>query len=712
MLSVPSGAGLGVNDVLCGGTYEIPTLSDPPNGTAVKTPNSYGGFDYTPDPSFTGADSFSYDLVGNQVVVDQAVAHITVTDDCSMVAFSDVHVTPFETPLDVPAAGFLGNDILECQPFDVVIAAAPANGTLTDLGGGAFGYTPDAGFFGLDTFTYEIHDPSQAVMANSVVKIFVQDPPCVAVDDAYSTDVDVGLGQVAPGVLANDTLCPDLWSLDVGTPPGHGSVNLSSDGSLQYLPDPGYSGADSFTYEMRDPFLAVLATATVHIDVGPPVTTAPDTTPPSTTPVSTEPAITEPETTGPATTGPATTGTSTTGTATTGPAVDGTVPSGGEPAPPGSTVVAVSGVRIATFDASLRRPAAGELITDLSTPDDPQAAAVAEVIQRTEPDIVLLTGFDNADDGESVDLFRANYLEVPQNGANPAEYPYVFTAPVNRGVESGLDLDNDGTAGGPDDALGRGLFPGQSGMVVLSKFPIVTGEIRTFQNLLWADVPGARLPDDPATPEPADWYSTEELAVLPLSSASHWDVPIDVDGRTIHVLASNPTLPLFDGPEDRYGARNADEIGFWADYVAGVDTSWIVDDAGTTGGLADGAEFVIAGGLNNDPIDGESAGAVQQVLALDRVQDPSPESDGAVEAAAAQGLPNTSHEGDPANDTADFPEYPGPGNLRVDYVLPSDGLEVDDAGVFWPATSDPMSALVAGNPPPSSDHRLVWVDVR
>ena len=280
--------------------------------------------------------------------------------------------------------------------------------------------------------------------------------------------------------------------------------------------------------------------------------------------------------------------------------------------------------------------------------------------------------------GSAVEQFRTNYLLLSQNGAQPIDYPYYFVAPSNTGVPSGFDLDNDGTIGGPNDAFGFGDFPGQYGMVVLSRFPIVTDQARTFQNLLWSSVPGARLPDDPATAEPADWYSPDELAVLRLSSKSHWDVPIDVDGRVIHILASHPTPPAFDGPEDRNGMRNADEIGFWADYVAGTDTSWIVDDTGADGGLAAEAEFVVVGDLNSDPLDGDSlAGAIDQVLALDRVQDPAPTSDGAVQATLAQGLNNAIHAGNPALDTADFTDD-APGNLRVDYVLPSDGFDIVD----------------------------------
>ena len=81
-------------------------------------------------------------------------------------------------------------------------------------------------------------------------------------------------------------------------------------------------------------------------------------------------------------------------------------------------------------------------------------------------------------------------------------------------------------------------------------------------------MPGALLPDDPSTPEPADWYSPDELDVFRLSSKSHWDVPVRLpDGRILHLLASHPTPPVFDGSEDRNGRRNHDEIRFWADYV-------------------------------------------------------------------------------------------------------------------------------------------------
>lgn len=371
-------------------------------------------------------------------------------------------------------------------------------------------------------------------------------------------------------------------------------------------------------------------------------------------------------------------------------------------------------LRVATFNASLNRNAAGQLVTDLSTGSNAQAQAVAEVIQRVRPDILLINEFDYVSQRRAVDLFRDNYLEVGHNGAAPIKYPYAYVAPSNTGIPSGFDLNNDGQVGGGDDAFGFGLFEGQYGMVVYSRYPIDTKRVRTFQQFKWKDMPGALLPDNPATPAPADWYSPAELNVFRLSSKSHWDVPIRVGGRTVHLLASHPTPPSFDGPEDRNGRRNHDEIRFWADYVQpGKRSAYIYDDKGRYGGLAGGAAFVIVGDQNSDPADGDSVpGAIQQLIKHPRITDPKPTSAGGPEAAVLQGGANASHQTDPKYDTADFSDSPSPGNLRADYVLPSRQLKVRGTGIFWPVQADPLSRLTGVFPFPTSDHRLVWLDLR
>ncbi|WP_414621491.1 phytase [Calothrix sp. CCY 0018] len=378
-------------------------------------------------------------------------------------------------------------------------------------------------------------------------------------------------------------------------------------------------------------------------------------------------------------------------------------------------------VRFATFNASLNRNNAGELITDLSTPDNQQAKAVAEIIQRTNPDVLLLNEFDYDENGTAIANFKQNYLEISQNGVDAVEYPYVYLAPSNTGIASGFDLNNDGTVGGGDDAFGFGFFPGQFGMVVLSKYPIVEDEVRTFQDFLWKDMPNGFLSNDPTVDDVATlvnenlggFYSQEEIDVLRLSSKSHWDVPINVNGEIIHVLASHPTPPVFDGAEDRNGKRNHDEIRFWADYVTPGEGDYIYDDSGNTGGLDNNAKFVIMGDQNADPFDGDSTdNAILQLLDNSQINTAvTPSSQGGVDAANRQGGANATHTGNPAFDTADFADDT-PGNLRADYVLPSNNLDINQAGVFWPETEDPQFPLVGNFPFPSSDHRLVYVDVQ
>lgn len=371
-------------------------------------------------------------------------------------------------------------------------------------------------------------------------------------------------------------------------------------------------------------------------------------------------------------------------------------------------------IRIATFNASLNRPDSGGLVRDLSTPGDPQAKAVAEIVRRVRPDVLLVNEFDFDPEGRAADLFRSNYLETPAEGAEPIRYDHAYVPEVNTGVPSGVDLDGDGrvvvepgSRGYGNDAIGYGEFPGQYGMVVFSQFPIEVEGVRSFRELLWKDMPGALLP---RREDGSSWYSPEALAVLRLSSKTHVDVPIRIGDATLHLLASHPTPPAFDGPERRNVLRNHDEIRLWADYLTGGPSASYLASGGPAPDPP--GRFVILGDLNADPVDGSSLpGAIHRLLDHPKV-DASfvPASIGAAEAARLQGGVNDEHRGEPSHDTADFGDD-RVGNLRVDYVLPSRGLTVSGGGVFWPTTGGPAHRLVAMGQAASSDHRLVFIDI-
>jgi len=360
-------------------------------------------------------------------------------------------------------------------------------------------------------------------------------------------------------------------------------------------------------------------------------------------------------------------------------------------------------VRFATFNAAMGLAEAGALQSRLAAGDDPALLALAEIIRTVRPDVLLINEFDFQPGFDSAGALNRNYLDAPRAGLEPISYAWTFRAPVNTGVPSGLDLDGDGSPGSPADAWGFGMFPGQYGMLVLSRFPIDRDGARSFREFLWKDMPDAL---EPSLPDNGKFYSKQAWSEFRLSSKSHWDLPVQIGTTTIHFLVSHPTPPVFDGEEDRNGRRNHDEIRFWADYV--VNAGYIYDDAGRHGGLDGGARFVVAGDQNSDPFDGDShGGAITQLLSSAAIDSScTPASEGASEATAIQGGANGKQRGNPAYDTSDFSDRVT-GNLRLDYVLPSVSLDVLACGVFWPPSGHAQHGLIS-----HSDHRMTWLDVK
>lgn len=354
-------------------------------------------------------------------------------------------------------------------------------------------------------------------------------------------------------------------------------------------------------------------------------------------------------------------------------------------------------LRVATYNINLigESETQADLISVLEGGNYQKAKQLAEVIQRVRPDIILLNEFDYDNAETALQLFKEQYLQVAQQAdVQPILYSYDYSNEVNTGVPSGMDFNNNGSTTDPDDAFGYGEYPGKYGMAVLSMYPINETKVRTFQRFLWKDMPNAKLPE---TAEDGSWYSDEELAIFRLSSKSHWDLPLEINGQTLHILASHPTPPVFDGAEDRNGTRNHDEIRFWADYIDSNKATYIYDDAGMTGGLAEQSAFVIMGDQNASTVEGDATDNPMALL-LDSslVQDPMPASEGGIE--------NTPESQYAANHTASWA-------MRADYVLPSTyALEIVQSGVFWPTSDNDLSSLATASTP--TDHRLVYVDMK
>lgn len=318
-------------------------------------------------------------------------------------------------------------------------------------------------------------------------------------------------------------------------------------------------------------------------------------------------------------------------------------------------------LRIATYNVELQRDGPGLLLRDLARGKDPQIAAVLDVIATADADVLAIQNFDYDLTAEALSIL-----------AKAADYPHYFALRPNAGMPTGLDMDGDGKLGGPADAQGYGRFSGHGGMAILSRYPILTDSVQDLSDLLWKDVPDALLPVTADGPFP----SADALAVQRLSTTGHWIVPIDVPKGQFDLMTFHASPPVFDGPEDRNGRRNHDEIRLWQQVLDG--------DIGT----APANRFVIAGDANLDPDDSDGIrSAIDNLLADMRLQDVRPT-------------------GAAGTDTVDWAD-PVPGNLRVDYVLPSIHWAVLDSGVMWPAADDPEARTVAT----ASRHRLVWVDL-
>lgn len=290
------------------------------------------------------------------------------------------------------------------------------------------------------------------------------------------------------------------------------------------------------------------------------------------------------------------------------------------------------------------------MLRDILRGDDPQITAVQDTIIQADADIIVVQDFD-------FDL-RATALNAFADAlaARGLSYPHRFTRPTNAGRQSGLDLNADGRLGDADDAQGYGRFYGAGGMAILSRFPIMENEVEDYTALLWRDLPDNIYPQVDGAP----FGGAQVHAAQRLSSKGHWIVPVATpDHGTVRVMTFHAAPPVFDGVEDRNGRRNHDEAAFWLDYLARADSA---------------LPFVLLGVANMDPDRGQGRPeAIRALLTHPQLQDPFPDTP-----------------------TADFDD-PDPGDLRVDYLLPSSDWKVENFGTI--------------RTPSASRHDLLWADL-
>ncbi len=247
----------------------ITQVSTPSNGSVVI--NSDGTVTYTPNPGYSGTDTFTYQICENLNPGNCATATVTITVLPNQIeAIDDSGTTDPNTPVTTPVIGNDTSTGTVLDPTSVTVVTPPANGTTTVNPDGSVTYTPNPNYSGMDTYQYQVCDTSTPtpVCDTATVTITVTPNRIDAVDDEGRTQADT---PVTLDVIGNDTTQSvplDPNSLTVVTQPGNGSVTCTA-GSCVYTPNPGFIGQDSFVYRVCDLSVPtpVCDTATVNLTV-------------------------------------------------------------------------------------------------------------------------------------------------------------------------------------------------------------------------------------------------------------------------------------------------------------------------------------------------------------------------------------------------------------------------------------------------------------
>ncbi len=215
--------------------------------------NADGTFTYTPNPNYNGPDSFTYQANDGTADSNIATVSINVTPvNDPPVAANDRFGTGQNLVLNNGTSVLANDTDVDGNTLTARLVGPAQHGLVALNADGTFTYTPTKGYHGTDSFTYQANDGS-ANSNTATVTIDVNASP-VGTKEQYGVIQSGTLSvSAANGVLANDT---DVDSTSLTAvllrTALHGSLTLNPDGSFIYVPNPGYSGADSYTYQPSD----------------------------------------------------------------------------------------------------------------------------------------------------------------------------------------------------------------------------------------------------------------------------------------------------------------------------------------------------------------------------------------------------------------------------------------------------------------------------
>jgi len=243
------------------------------NGTL--TMNANGSFNYVPNADFNGSVGFTYQVCDPGASCDPATVTINVLPVNDAPIANDDNYAMDEGGTLTSDLGVNDSDIDGDQLTWTLVdgMSAAANGSLVVNADGSVSYTPNTGYNGTVSFTYQVCD-GDGLCDDALVIITVgavNEVPDVN-DDLTTTPEGT---PVTIDVLANDSDSDgdlDETTVAITLQPGHGTVSVNMDGSITYTPGTDYVGVDAFQYQVCDdgtPLPAECATAFVDITVLP-----------------------------------------------------------------------------------------------------------------------------------------------------------------------------------------------------------------------------------------------------------------------------------------------------------------------------------------------------------------------------------------------------------------------------------------------------------
>jgi hypothetical protein len=171
--------------------------------------------------------------------------------------------------IDIPVTA---NDLLGVPPTTINFVSAATNGATSIFDPvSTVRYVPDLDFNGFDQFVYTLGDSTGGTSTASIfiTVTSVDDGTPLAVDDPGAATTTQNTPVNTIDVLANDVLVDNtvIWDFDSNSTNG-GTLTFNGDGTFLYEPPPGFTGADSFQYTLRDDE-GESDTATVTLQVDP-----------------------------------------------------------------------------------------------------------------------------------------------------------------------------------------------------------------------------------------------------------------------------------------------------------------------------------------------------------------------------------------------------------------------------------------------------------